>query len=223
MIKFIHSMTPDLGMEALSEKLLESLRSHKKVLWLVCGGSNIPITIEIMNTLRQVLSLDELKNLSVMQTDERYGPVGHPDSNWRQMLDLNFNTIGLKTFPILRDFPFRQTVLEFGRDIVTVFKESEIIIGQLGIGPDGHIAGVLPHSPAVSENAPACGYEGDPFTRITITLPTLERINVAYVFAFGSTKKMAVDNLKNTDLHFDDQPAQILKKMPEVYFYSDQI
>lgn len=221
MINFVHSKSPATGAEALTQKLVSELKAGKKVLWLICGGSNIPTAVDVMNSLQQILSKSEIGNLTVMQTDERYGPVGHSDSNWQQLLDLNLNIIGVKTFPILRNLSLQETVQEFGKVAESAFAGAGVIVGQFGLGPDGHIAGILPHTPAVSDKAVVSGYEATPFTRITLTFDMLRKISVAYVFAFGESKKKAIDNLKNKDLSLDDEPAQILKQMPEVYLYSD--
>ena len=36
-----------------------------------------------------------------MLTDERYGPVGHPDSNWSQLLQKGFDLPQAKLVPVL--------------------------------------------------------------------------------------------------------------------------
>lgn len=221
MINFVHSETPTTGADAMEKRLVTELKDGKKVLWLICGGSNIPTAVDVMNSLQQELSKEEIVQLTVMQTDERYGPVGHSDSNWQQLLDLNFNIVGVKTFPILRNLPLQETVQEFGKVAESAFSDTEVIVGQFGMGPDGHIAGILPHTSAVNDKAVTSGYEAKPFTRVTLTFDILRKISTAYVFAFGESKREAVANLKNKEMSLDDEPAQILKEMREVYFYSD--
>jgi len=53
------------------------------VLWLVPGGSNIPIAVEAMDMIRKEMSGLSLKYLTITLSDERYGSVGHKDSNWK--------------------------------------------------------------------------------------------------------------------------------------------
>lgn len=223
MINYIKTSIPDIGIEEQAKKIFSLISEQKKVLWLICGGSNIPIAVEVMNLLRQNLSVSDLERLTIMQTDERYGPVGHIDSNWQQMLDQNFSIIGIKTHPILRNHSLIKTVQEFGDDVNNYFAKADVIVGQFGIGPDGHIAGILPHSECAHSKDLTCGYQSDPFTRISLSFPSLKKIHLAYVYVFGLSKKEAIDNLVNKDLSPDDEPAQILKQIQEVYFYSDQV
>lgn len=223
MINYIKTSTPDVGIEEQSKKIASLLTDQKRVLWLICGGSNLPIAVEVMNLIRQNVSLLVLEKLTIMQTDERYGPVGHTDSNWQQLLDLNFNMTGLKVHPILRNHSLVKTVEEFSDEINTNFNKADVILAQFGMGADGHIAGILPHSLGASCNSPACGYEGEPFVRISLSFPSLEKVHIAFAYVFGESKKRAVDDLVSKDLTLDDEPAQILKKLPEVHFYSDLV
>jgi 6-phosphogluconolactonase/glucosamine-6-phosphate isomerase/deaminase len=156
-----------------------------------------------------------------MQTDERYGPIGHKDSNWQQMSDQGFNFKNIEYISILRSLSLDQTIEQYGIDIEKAFGEADIIVAELGIGGDGHIGGILPHTSAVRDTAPVTGYEASPFTRISISFPYFRKIDIAYVFAFGSSKQKAIEDLKNKQLSLDDEPCQILKEMKEVYFYSD--
>jgi len=223
MIKYIHTDAPDSGAKAMTDVLMGGLRAHKKVLWLICGGSNIPTAVDVIDDLQQELSYEEIRNLTIIQTDERYGPVGHSDSNWQQMLDLNFNHKGVQVFPVLRNLSLEETISEYGKVAESAFHSADVIIGQFGIGPDGHIAGILPNTKAVTDTSPTSGYEAKPFTRITLTPSMLEKIQIAFVFAFGSSKREAIMNLKNNELSLAEEPAQILKRMAEVNFYTDQI
>lgn len=223
MINYIKTSTPDVGIEDQSKKIASLLTEQKRALWLICGGSNLPIAVEVMNLVRQNVSLFDLEKLTIMQTDERYGPVGHKDSNWQQMIDLGFNMTGLKVHPILRNHSLVKTVEEFSNEININFNKADVVIAQFGMGADGHIAGILPHSLGVSCNTPACGYEGEPFTRISLSFSSMEKIHIAYAYVFGGSKKKVVDDLLNKDLPLDDEPAQILKKIPEVNFYSDSV
>ena len=117
------------------------------------GGSNIPIAADVMNAIRAGISPASLDNLTISLTDERYGPVGHPDSNWKQLQDIGMNLSGIKAHPILDGSSLPETVARFGIMIEKILKSTDVIVGQFGMGADGHIAGILPHSPAVSKPA----------------------------------------------------------------------
>jgi len=223
MITYIHSDSSEVGTRDLASSIISKIQGGMKVLWLICGGSNLPITLDVMSILRQELSVEELSRLTLMQTDERYGPVGHQDSNWQQLKDLGFDLNGIHFFPILRNLRLIETVRQYGIELKEQMGKADYVIGQFGLGADGHIAGILPHLPAVNDVEWTTGYEGDPFTRISMSFSSIEKISEAYAFVFGSSKKEAIDNLKNRELSLDDEPAQILKKIEKVHFYSDQV
>jgi 6-phosphogluconolactonase/glucosamine-6-phosphate isomerase/deaminase len=89
------------------------------------------------------------------------------------------------------------------------------------MGVDGHVAGILPNSPAVLENDELVAYyKASPFERITLSFKALRQLDVAYLIAFGEDKKTALVKLK-TNLSLNEQPAQILKSIKEAYVYSD--
>jgi 6-phosphogluconolactonase/glucosamine-6-phosphate isomerase/deaminase len=226
-MKIVISPDPAIGTQALADKLSSLLGAGKKVLWLIPGGSNIPISVEAVDIIRASVSDDSLKNLTITLTDERYGPVGHEDSNWKQLIDagMDFDSLeksGVRNIPVLHGLPLADTVSTFSQAVQKAFDSSEIVIGQCGMGADGHIAGILPGSPAVGEKAPACGYSSGTFTRITLTPLMLEKIDVVYAFVYGSSKKAAIERLRDSDIPIDEQPAQLLKAIPEAYVYTDQ-
>jgi len=222
-MNFIRTSNFTEGKESLADAIATPLHAGKKVLWLIPGGSNISVSVAAMKTLRQNLKTVELKNLAVTLTDERYGPIDHPDSNWRQLSESGLSFEGMNAIPVLSGLPLAETVAQYGKNVEAAFDAVDIVIGQFGIGPDGHIAGILPESPAVAHPRFACGYETPQFTRITLTPLALKKVDHAFAFASGASKKMALGQLKSEDLTLDEQPAQVLKQMKEAVLYSDQV
>ena len=220
-MQFIQTPDNREGTAALTNKIVSFLHENKKVLWFIPGGSNIPIAVQVMNGIRSQVESHVLNNLSIALTDERYGPVGHLDSNWKQLEDDGFDFTGINSYFILDGSSLVETVDRYGEIIQKIVRDADVIVGQFGMGADGHIAGILPRSPAVLETVPTAGYESKPFTRVTITFPILRQIDVAYMFVSNSTKKNAIDRLHLDNVSLDEQPAQILKEIPEVYVYID--
>jgi 6-phosphogluconolactonase/glucosamine-6-phosphate isomerase/deaminase len=208
------------GVADLTERLVHELAQNKRVLWLVSGGSNIPASAQIMDNIPPELK----QNLGVMPADERYGPPGHDDSNWTQLMKAGFKARQATTLPVLQDdLSFEQTIDSYNKLAKKAFSDHQVIIAQLGIGDDGHIAGILPGSPAAADSrALAAGYRSPPLSRLTLTFSGLRRVNAAYTFAFGNTKQQALSSLRDQSLALSEQPAQILKELPEAYVYSDQ-
>ncbi len=220
-MQFIINQNKYEGWDELAARLNLELRNGKKVLWLVSGGSNIEGEVYIINRIPSELKL----KLSVMLADERYGDPGHKDSNERQLRDAGFDFSILSYLSILdADASFEETLN--AAEIMTnqAFDYSDIIIGQLGIGDDGHIAGILLNSEACYETDNlVVGYLSNPYKRITLTFNALSKINSAYIFAYGDSKYNALVNLKTKNLDTVDQPAQILKRIKDVYVYNSLI
>lgn len=206
----------------LAQRLADELSRGKGVLWLVPGGSNIPLSVSVLALLRSMVAPDQLARLAVTLTDERYGPVGHTDSNWKQLADAGFDFEGFTSAPALTGAFLEETVSRYGARTEELFDQADVVIGQFGLGADGHIAGALPRTVGASSAETAVGYEAANFTRITLTLDTIGTIDAAYAFAFGASKNPVIDGLRSADLPIEDQPAQILKQMPEAYLYTDQ-
>lgn len=207
-------------MAALSNRLQQELSAGKRVLWFFSGGSSIPLAAQVMSGLAAELTA----KLVVMPIDERYGPVGHEDSNVQQLLNTEFDARQGKLVPVLDGSPAKEAAKHFAENLERYLSECDIAIGQLGMGPDGHISGILPHTSAVTANRLAYYYHGtDGRERITTTLPMLRRLDAIYLFAYGDNKRQQLLDLRDKALPINDQPAQMLKEMSDATVYNDQI
>ncbi len=219
-MKFVRVTQLVDGIGPLYKRLRRELGEGKKVLWLVPGGSNIPLSVAVMAKLPAALTA----NLAVILTDERYGEVGHPDSNTRQLTEAGFAPKQATVVPVLMPgLSLEDTCRRYAEVFTVAARHADTIIGQFGMGTDGHIAGMLPGSIAVGSADLAVGYAAPGFTRITLTPVALRQLTAGYLFAFGDAKRLALQRLQSETLSLDEQPVQILKQLPEAYVYNDQI
>jgi 6-phosphogluconolactonase/glucosamine-6-phosphate isomerase/deaminase len=220
-MQFILTPNSATAVSDLQARLITELTADKKVLWLVSGGSNIDASVLIMANIEPKLQ----SNLTIMLSDERYGPVGHPDSNFQQLLDKGFSVSGATLIPTLQaGLSLDETAAAYAGIIQQQFSAAEIIISQLGIGTDGHIAGILPESPAANNpDVLVVGYQSDPFVRITCTFKALQVVDANYSLVYGADKQNALTRLQQTEVALVEQPSQILKQLPEAYVYNDQV
>ena len=232
MIQFIKSRDPFLGIKTLADRIVSALNNDKKVLWLLSGGSNIDISVKVMSAVRDLMNESDkkkvLSNLTVSLVDERYGVLGHKDSNWKQLEDAGFDFTSIKAIPILagnsrnQASSLKETAGVYQSSIKKAFDSSDLIIAQIGIGSDGHIAGILPDSPALESSGFVCAYESRPYTRITLTPAALKAVDTAFVFAFGKNKKDAIENMGDPLVSLSRSPCVLLNEINEVTIYSDQ-
>ena len=212
----------DRGAKELSKVLAESLAAGQHVLWLVSGGSNVPITVRAMS----MIPVAQTNNLTIMPVDERYGPFGHDDSNATKLFKQGLDLKRASFINVLSNLSLDKTVQRYNQITTEHFAKNQIIVAQFGMGADGHIAGILPHSAATNtQPGPefAIGYRWSDFDRLTLTFRALERVSIAFVFAYGQDKQSALSELHDKGLPLEVQPAQFLKHIPKAYVYNDQI
>jgi 6-phosphogluconolactonase/glucosamine-6-phosphate isomerase/deaminase len=201
----------------VATSVMNKLASGKRVLLFLTGGSSTIVGVKIAELLRRRW----FQNLTVMLTDERYGPIGHTDSNWQQMLDKGFSLSQSKLIPILTGDNRDTTTEKFNIALNEEFMRAEYKIGLFGIGTDGHTAGILPQSRAVRSKDLALGYDTPTFSRITITPKAIGKLDEAVVWAQGKDKWPVLKNLEEKKILLSKQPAQILKKVPLLTIFSD--
>ncbi len=208
---------PEVAAGFLAERILEQLKDGKKVLWLVPGGS----AIAVATLAAKIISEHPHSNLIVTLTDERYGAVGHTDSNWQQLMDKGFSLPQAKLLPVLEGSDRTMTTKKFNTIIEAGFKEALYKIGLFGVGSDGHTAGILPESKAVDSLDWVCGYDTPQFVRITITPKAITELDEAVVFAQGKEKWPVIESLEK-EINANLQPVQILKKVPRLTIFTDK-
>ncbi len=219
-MKFIRSEGTGELEAALGGRLSMELNENKKVLWLVSGGSNIPAVCKTMS----MLPVDKLQSLTITLTDERYGEPGHADSNQTKLTQAGFDPRGARFIPYLTGLLFEDTARAVNAAIKEASEKADVVVGFFGMGPDGHMAGILPESKAATEEENwVVGYDGGQFKRITLTAPAISAVDIAYLGAFGVEKLTALTTLQNGNIPVHQQPAQILKKIPEFFVYNDQV
>lgn len=217
-LSFIFSISPEPAAQYLAKHIAARLTAGQNVLWLISGGSSLAIAAATASRLAG----QDLANLTVSLIDERYGQPGHPDSNWYQFEQTGAKLPGATLHPVLTGKNQADTAGEFADFLEIQLKTADYRLGLLGIGPDGHTAGILPHSPAVTTTTNlTCAYEGPDYKRITITPTALARLDEAVVYANGSSKWPVLDQLE-TNLPPAAQPAQLLKVIPKLTIFTDR-
>jgi 6-phosphogluconolactonase/glucosamine-6-phosphate isomerase/deaminase len=214
-ISFIKIKSTDPVAGYLADTLKAHLAKGERVLWLVPGGSAIQIAAAVSTQLRG----HSLKNLAVTLTDERYGPVGHPDSNWHQLEQAGFSLPGAELMPVLSGADMEATTANFAATLERELARADYRLGFFGIGPDGHTAGMLPDSPAVTAQGFASGYSAN-YERITMTVPAIRRLDEAVVYAVGENKWPVLDQLEG-QVELTKQPAQALKPVSKLTIFND--
>lgn len=224
--------------DLLVNEITDRLNRNMPVLLLASGGSTAKIAAQTCNTIlersgtRRSL-LRWLFTLSLV--DERFGAEDHPDSNWRRLVESGLITSSMTAIRVLHGQEDSKEAFAHETERFNSFLEEAavrhkaghlFVAGVLGIGSDGHTAGILPDSPVSrqgSGNPPyAEGYKAGLFKRITITPAFFPHLDRVAVWAGGEEKRQALNNLLK-DIPVWEQPAQLLKLSGHVTIHTDLI
>lgn len=210
------------AVQTIVGRIVQALRAGQRVLWLVSGGSNIAAEVAIMAQVRAEIP-DRLPGLAILPMDERFGPSGHAHSNTQGLKEAGFDPGAAVWIDVLaHNVPFEQTVIFYNEVAGTLLGNAGVIIGQFGLGSDGHVAGILPHSPSVeADEVSVAAYKWSDYPRLTLTPAALRRVTTGYVLAYDSSKQQAIARLRRHEEPLEALPATLLYDIPEVYVYTD--
>ncbi len=219
MIQFIKDQNFINGANELAN-LLNSKLSHGPVLWIVSGGSNILIEKYILDQIEN----KNLANLEVILGDERFVSSKDPNSNYLQLISIGFKNKRLNFEPILRNQNLEDTKKYYLNQLLNKLNKNPVIIGQFGIGADGHTLGILPFSTAISSKDKVLYIEGKDFMRLSLSLDFIKKsINYGYLFCFGKDKQKILQILKSGNGSQLKYPSLIFRQIKSIKLYNEYI
>lgn len=223
-----------LGHEAQTAlKALLHDNRDQQILLLCSGGSASELLHEIpKETLGQHITLGVL--------DERYS-AEEAINNFAQLqkcefyktaLDVGAHTIDTR----LQD---RETIEHLARRFEKELRfwrinnPDGIVIATMGIGPDGHTAGIMPFPEDPErfcqyfENPDVwvCGYDAGEKNqyplRVTTTMTFLKEIDHSIVYCAGENKRVALKRVLAKDGSYAETPARVIRDMKHVTLFTD--
>lgn len=216
-MKLVTSENSEKIIMYLTEVLQDKLRSGKHVLWLVPGGSAIAVAAAVSQNLQS----ENLTNLTVSLTDERYGELDHPSENWPQLLAAGFSLPGARLHRVLTGQPRDTTTAQYASFLYDAVSANDYIIGLFGMGNDGHTAGIKPNTNAIVDNILAENFTGEDHERITMTTYAISQLDETVLYAFGEDKFAQIDALLHKNIPLLEQPAQALKSVQKSTIFTD--
>ena len=215
--------------------LSEAVASYKDqpVLFLCSGGSSLGVLPLIKTDIFGA-------NTTIGMTDERFS-TDPAINNFLQLSQVQFyKDITARGAAHFDGVPQNGEELEamgkrYDAFLKTWHKDHENgkIVVLLGIGPDGHTAGMMPYP----EDERAFGFlfeDGDVWAvgydagnknqypkRVTITMPVLRRTDMVVTYACGENKKNALTQALTAG-EFYKLPARIMRDLPHCLLCTDQ-
>ncbi len=175
------------------ETALDYIRSINPKTVALCGGQTV-------KPLYQALSQTPLaKQAHFFQTDERFVPATHPDSNQKMIREI------LKPAhftPFNTDLQIETSIEDYTAKIPTQF---DLII--LSLGPDGHIASIFPDTPESTEPVTytIAPKEFAIKDRLTLTIPTI--LKAKHILLLAKNRDTTIKRLEEENL-----PASKIKQ-----------
>lgn len=219
-MRFIQGSHRD-AIHYISKRLREALGEGSPVLWLISGGSNIPIQKAVMDTLPNDLT----KSLTIIPVDERYGPYGHKHSNTAKLRKAGFDPKHAELIDVLEgNLSPGETINLYKDFIARKIATGDYVFITLGMGEDGHIAGILPNSPPLFSTELAIYYKAPDYGRITLCADTIAaHCNEAVLCAYGDHKAKALLALSRHADNREQVPAMILQELADCTVFNDSI
>jgi len=209
----------------LADAIFLNLSKEKQVLVLLAGGS----ANDVYDLVPDFLKGDDLSGLMLIMGDERWNPdPKHSDSDWQHFKQTRFYEFakerGAKLIDILSGRSLDSETADFGKLLQNAITDNFYLIAQLGIGPDGHTAGITPGGEeefrevydteklAVSQHLDSKHRD-----RITISLAMLDYVDTFILFAKGEQKKSVLQMLVESAKWKSEKRLEQLHTYPVLY------
>lgn len=137
-------------------------------------------------------------DVDLFQVDERVAPDGDADRNLRAILEHLPSPARDRVHPMpVTEEPLADAAARYASSLPPRFD-----VVQLGIGPDGHTASLVPGDPVLEVADRDVTVTGSPYQgrlRMTLTFPALARAGLALWIAIGGDKAPALRRLLADD------------------------
>jgi 6-phosphogluconolactonase/glucosamine-6-phosphate isomerase/deaminase len=216
-ILVIESPTAQTANEVIGE-ILGKYSDFKTALFLSGGGTPKKL-------YEYLASQKSLKVGAVGQIDERFGKRGHKNSNELMIKDTGlikyFESLNTRFYPMLEaEKGIDETTQDYDEAIRFVLKYFPKSVGILGIGEDGHTAGI-PKIPEIAkkmmedQSSLISFYEAEKYgARVTMNFHALSMLDLIIILVLGQEKREMLSQMFK-DGPVEEFPAKFYRQ-PEI-------
>ena len=191
--------------DRLVDAMIGTIAARGKAMIVLTGGGT---GIAMLRRVGRHADRIDWSRVHLFWGDERYVPTDDDERNEKQATEALIDRIDI---PPGNVHPMPASDGEFGDDIdAAALAYGHVLAANaepgepapdfdvhlLGMGPEGHINSLFPHSAAVRETSrPVVGVENSPKPpprRITLTLPAIQRSREVWLIVSGENKAEAV-------------------------------
>jgi 6-phosphogluconolactonase len=184
----------ELAAERLADAIAAGRRANRTVHLSLAGGTTPRPAYERLATL-----VDDWAGVELWLGDERLVPPDDPESNYRMVAE-TLLAGGALAHPVPTGGSIEQAADAYAREIRARVPAGPdgvpaLDLALLGLGEDGHVASLFPHSPALEARGEICiaVHEAPkpPPDRVSLTLEMLRAAGSTLVLAVGAGKARA--------------------------------
>jgi 6-phosphogluconolactonase len=197
--------------EAVAGRLITRLvdaQSSGRTARLVLTGGSVADRIHRAVAASSARDSVDWSAVEIWWGDERFVPADDPDRNERQAREALLDALALNPERI-HPMPTSEqcggdpdlAAERYAEELAAAAAPGDhggvptFDVLMLGVGPDGHVASLFPGRPALYDERPVVGVRGSPKpppTRISMTMPTLQRAHEVWFVVSGAEKSRAV-------------------------------
>lgn len=215
---------------ALLRSSMENLADEKITIALP-GGRSILLLLDPLFEEISTMHLQIRDQIRFFMVDERLVPIFHEDSNYR-LLNEGFYSRCIEAELITSEqiFPFIYNADEEGLGTAKYKTSLDKNGGRfthviLGVGEDGHVAGLFPHHPVLQVAGPGFSCFPDspkpPAMRMTANADLIRNADAVILLFLGEGKTEALQSFFNPEKTTSDCPARIALEAKNVFVVTD--
>ena len=197
----------------------------------LCGGRSVVGLLGALQTESADQPRDLLGRIQFFMVDERLVPLADDQSNYGGLKRLLFDKLveqGAISNAQLHPFVTDTTQSDFGcgayhDELQSVGGNFTVVV--LGVGEDGHIAGLFPHHPALAEKGDTFVHFHDspkpPADRMSASPALITGAELSVILALGEGKRAAWNAFNDNSVAVEACPSKLALKAKECLVVTD--
>ncbi len=211
--------------------VLESRPKDEALVLGLCGGRSVVGLLSAFQKEAEQRSRDLLTRLHFFMVDERIVPITSAESNFGGLKAQLFDRLlGERCITAEQLHPFTASEADAETRCDEYMRELEKLGGRftvvvLGVGEDGHVAGLFPHHKVLTQSG--LGFSSfldspkPPSARMTARRELVTSASLGVLLAVGEGKRGAWNSFIRDEASIQDCPARMVKTMSRCLVVTD--
>ena len=196
------------SLDKIVKEVSKYIASKKRIIMALPGGRSIVPFLEKFKEEKI-----EWNKIHFFMADERLVKLNDKDSNFRMLSEKFFSELISKgNLSPMNLHPFRveKGIKEYETDLISMGGKFDIVI--LGVGEDGHVAGLFPNYTVLDKSKYFIEFHDSPKPpkdRMSSSKNLIEKSEVSVLLFVGESKKEAYGKFMDEKTNWKECPAKI--------------